>query len=103
QTTGAENDLDQATKLARRMVGSWGMADEIGPVHFDDGSGNVFLGRDLVQARSYAELTAAKLDQAVADLLERAHQRAIALLNDHRDELDEVVAELLEHETVSGD
>ncbi|HLZ10639.1 MAG TPA: ATP-dependent zinc metalloprotease FtsH, partial [Chloroflexota bacterium] len=54
-TTGAENDLDQATKLARRMVGSWGMSEAIGPVHLDEASGNVFLGRDLVQARSYAE------------------------------------------------
>src|SRR6185503_5468509 len=49
-TTGAENDLEQATKLARRMVASWGMVDEIGPVYFDDGaSSNVFLGRELVQ------------------------------------------------------
>jgi cell division protease FtsH len=103
QTTGAENDLEEATKLARRMAGSWGMADEIGPVHFDDGSGNVFLGRDLVQTRNFAEQTAARLDQAVADLVERAHQRAISVLNEHRAELDEVVNALLEHETIPGD
>ena len=102
-TTGAENDLDQATKLARRMVGSWGMVDSIGPVHFDDGSGNVFLGRDLVQSRSYAEQTAARLDQAVADLVEQAHAKATSVIRSHRDALDQIVSELLDRETISGD
>ncbi|MGH2459545.1 MAG: ATP-dependent zinc metalloprotease FtsH [Chloroflexota bacterium] len=102
-TTGAENDLDQATKLARHMVGSWGMDESIGPVHFDDGSGNVFLGRDLVQSRSYAEQTAARLDQAVADLVERALARATAVINENRPALDRIVARLLEHETIPGD
>ena len=102
-TTGAENDLEQATKLARHMVGSWGMVDSIGPVHFDEASGNVFLGRDLVQTRSYAEQTGAKLDQAVTDLIEQAHQHASSLIAIHRAELDEIVTKLLEHETISGD
>ena len=102
-TTGAENDLDQATKLARRMVGSWGMVDSIGPVHFDDGSGNVFLGRDLVQSRSYAEQTAARLDQAVADLVEQARVRAASVITENRAALDQIVARLLEHETIPGD
>ena len=102
-TTGAENDLDQATKLARRMVGSWGMVESIGPVHFDDGSGNVFLGRDLVQGRSYAEQTAARLDQAVADLLEQARAQATSVVTNHRSALDEIVVQLLEHETIGGD
>ncbi len=102
-TTGAENDLEQATKLARKMVGSWGMADEIGPVHFDDESGNVFIGRDMMQSRSYAEQTAAKLDQAVSELVAHSHQQALSLIATHRAELDEVVARLLESETIPGD
>jgi cell division protease FtsH len=102
-TTGAENDLEQATKLARRMAGSWGMSEAIGPVHLDEGSGSIFLGRDLVQTRSYAEQTAARLDQAVIELVEQARQQAKALLNEHRAELDEIVARLIEKETVSGD
>ena len=102
-TTGAENDLDQATKLARRMAGSWGMSEAIGPVHLDEGSGSVFLGRDLVQTRSYAEETAARLDRAVIGLIEQAREQATALLNERRAELDELVARLIEKETVSGD
>ena len=102
-TTGAENDLDNATRLARRMVGSWGMVESIGPVHFDDASGNVFLGRDLVQTRGYAEETGAKLDQAVTDLIEQARAEAAALITSHRAALDDIVAQLLEHETIGGD
>ncbi|HEX5416111.1 MAG TPA: ATP-dependent zinc metalloprotease FtsH [Chloroflexota bacterium] len=102
-TTGAENDLEQATKLARRMVASWGMVDEIGPVHFDDGSSNVFLGRELVQTRSVAEQTAAKLDTAVVALVREAHDSAVSLVSHRRDALDRMVEQLLEHETISGD
>jgi len=102
-TTGAENDLEQATKLARRMVGAWGMDESIGPVHFDDESANVFLGRDMIQHRSYAEQTAARLDQAVANLVEQARARATSIITDHRPALDEIVARLLEHETIPGD
>jgi cell division protease FtsH len=102
-TTGAEADLDGATKLARRMVGSWGMVDSIGPVHLDDASGNVFLGRDLVQARSYSEDTGAKLDGAVANLINQARIQATSLIVSHRDELDSIVGQLLERETISGE
>ncbi|MGH2460348.1 MAG: ATP-dependent zinc metalloprotease FtsH [Chloroflexota bacterium] len=102
-TTGAENDLENATRLARRMVGSWGMVESIGPVHFDDASGNVFLGRDLVQTRSYSEETGARLDQAVADLVEQARAEATSLITSHRAELDAIVVQLLEHETIGGD
>ncbi|HVC33716.1 MAG TPA: ATP-dependent zinc metalloprotease FtsH [Chloroflexota bacterium] len=102
-TTGAESDLEHATKLARRMVGSWGMVESIGPVHFDDASGNVFLGRDLVQTRGYAEETGARLDQAVADLVEQARAQATLTITSHRGALDDIVAQLLEHETISGD
>lgn len=102
-TTGAENDLDQATKLARRMVAAWGMVESIGPVHFDDGSSNVFLGRDLIQSRTYAEQTAARLDQAVSELVENARAQATSVITGHREALDQIVAQLLEHETISGD
>ncbi|HLZ08925.1 MAG TPA: ATP-dependent zinc metalloprotease FtsH, partial [Chloroflexota bacterium] len=102
-TTGAENDLDHATKLARRMVGSWGMVDSIGPVHLDEAAGNVFLGRDLAQTRSYSEETGAKLDEAVAALIETARSQATGLIVSYRLELDQIVAQLLEHETISGD
>jgi cell division protease FtsH len=102
-TTGAENDLDQATKLAHRMVGSWGMTEDIGPVHFDDGSSNVFLGRDLVQSRTFAEATAARLDEATARLVLDARQEATRIITSMRPELDAIVGLLLEHETIAGD
>src|SRR5439155_5807553 len=102
-TTGAENDLEQATKLARKMVGSWGMVDEVGPIHFYDGSENVFLGRDIMQSRPYAEQTAARPDQAGTDLVEHAHTEARSIIETHRDELDQVVTLLLERETVTGE
>jgi cell division protease FtsH len=102
-TTGAENDLEEATKLARRMVGSWGMTEDIGPVHFDDGSSNVFLGRDLVQTRNFAEATAARLDEATARLVVDARRTAAQIVSTRRVELDEIVTQLLEHETISGD
>jgi cell division protease FtsH len=102
-TTGAENDLEEATKLARRMAGSWGMTEDIGPVHFDDGSSNVFLGRDLVQTRNFAEATAARLDEATARLVSDARHTAAQVVGSRRAELDEIVAQLLEHETITGD
>jgi cell division protease FtsH len=103
-TTGAENDIDQATKLARRMAAAWGMVDAIGPVHFDgEGSSNVFLGRDIVQSRDFAEQTAARIDQAVTELIGQAHGQARTIIEEHRGELDQIVDQLLEHETISGD
>jgi cell division protease FtsH len=103
-TTGAENDIDQATKLARRMAAAWGMVDAIGPVHFDgEGSSNVFLGRDIVQSRDFAEQTAARIDQAVTELIDQAHGQARTIIEEHRGELDQIVDQLLEHETISGD
>jgi cell division protease FtsH len=103
-TTGAENDLEEATKLARRMVTNWGMADSIGPVYYGgEGASNIFLGRDLIQKRDVAEETAAKLDEAVRKLIGDAHEQATRLVASHRDQLDRIVAQLLQHETISGD
>jgi cell division protease FtsH len=103
-TTGAENDLQEATKLARRMVTTWGMDDALGPVYFGgEGASDVFLGRDLIQKRDVAEQTAARLDEAVSKLIEEAHEQATRIVASRRDQLDRIVAQLLEHETISGD
>ena len=101
-TTGAESDLKQATELARRMVGLWGMSQELGPIWYGVGERHPFLGRELAEPREYAEATAAQLDGAVRALLDRAHKQAEEMLREHRTWLDALAAELLIHETLDA-
>ena len=101
-TTGAESDLKAATDLARRMVGLWGMSDEVGPVSYNVGERDPFLGRQFAAPKEYAESTAARIDTAVATLLDGARDRATALLKQHRAVLDDLANELIAKEMVSG-
>jgi cell division protease FtsH len=101
-TTGAESDLKAATDLARRMVGLWGMTEEVGPVSYNVGERDPFLGREIAAPKEYAESTASRIDSAVSDLLDGARARATALLQQHRAALDELANELIAKETVSG-
>ena len=101
-TTGAESDLKAATDLARRMVGLWGMSDELGPVSYNVGERDPFLGREIAAPKEYAESTASRIDAAVAELLEGARERARTLLSQHRAVLDALAGELIAKETVSG-
>lgn len=100
-TTGAENDFQRATQIARRMVGRWGMSEEIGLLFTNDGGNeNPFLGREMAGPRDHSEATAALLDQTVRTLLEERMATAIGLLTDHRDVLDRLAQALLKHETL---
>ena len=101
-TTGAENDLKEATSLARRMVGLWGMSPEMGPVYLGTGEEHVFLGREIVQDKAYSDATANRLDTSVRGMVEGALDRALRLNQEHRDKLDALVAALLEHETLDA-
>ena len=101
-TTGAENDLVEATKLARRMVTRWGMSD-LGLAAFEADSEQPFLGYEMAQGRDYSEATAARIDQVVEQLLDDRHQAARDLLTGARDKLDRLAQALLEHETVERD
>ncbi|MHB1417249.1 MAG: ATP-dependent zinc metalloprotease FtsH, partial [Chloroflexota bacterium] len=101
-STGAENDLKQATQLARRMIGVWAMDKDLGPVWYGEGEENPFLGREMAQPRDYAEATAAELDAAVKDLLVQAYGRAYDLLSAHRQTLDVLAQELIANETVDA-
>ncbi|MHB9090061.1 MAG: ATP-dependent metallopeptidase FtsH/Yme1/Tma family protein, partial [Chloroflexota bacterium] len=101
-STGAENDLKQATNLVRRMVGLWGMSDDIGPVSYGIGETHPFLGRDMAQPREYAESTAAELDLAVRRMLEQAYDYAYDLVVRYRPALDLLVEELMVRETVDA-
>jgi cell division protease FtsH len=101
-TTGAENDLKQATSLAKRMVGLWGMSPEIGPIYLGTGEEHVFLGREITQDKSFSDATAQRVDAAVREIVENALREAIELNRRHRDRLEALVAALLEKETLDG-
>ena len=101
-TSGAESDLKAATSLARRMVGLWGMSEELGPVSYGVGETQPFLGREMALPREFAEATAAKIDAAVLELIESAHVQASDLLKAHRPVLDALAEELTAREVVDG-
>jgi cell division protease FtsH len=101
-TTGAESDLKQATQLARRMVGLWGMSEDLGPVSYGVGETQPFLGRELAAPKEFAEATAARIDAAVAALIGSAHDQARTLLSRERRALDALAAELVAHEMVTS-
>jgi cell division protease FtsH len=102
QTTGAASDLKAATDLARRMVGLWGMSEELGPVSYGIGETHPFLGREVADGREYSEATAARIDAAVKTMIEDARLAATNLLREHRATLDELAAELTSKEVVTS-
>ena len=100
--SGAANDLEQATGIARRMVREWGMSDAVGPMAFS-GQQQVFLGEDLMTSgREYSDETARKIDEEIGNILRTQETRAGELLAKHRGGLDLVAKELLEFETIDG-
>jgi cell division protease FtsH len=99
-TTGAESDLKAATSLARRMVGLWGMTDEVGPVSYGVGETQPFLGRELAAPREYAEATAARIDEAVTAIIIEARDLATEIIRKARPALDALADELVAHEMV---
>jgi cell division protease FtsH len=100
--SGAANDLEQATNIARRMVREWGMSDAVGPMAWH-GQQQVFLGEDLMsQGREYSDETARLLDEEIAKILHGEEQRANDLLTKHRRGLELIAEALLEHETIDG-
>ena len=101
-TTGAESDLKAATSLARRMVGLWGMSDEVGPVSYGVGETQPFLGRELAAPREYAEATAARIDQEVVAIITAARDRATEIIRTARPALDALADELIAHEMVDS-
>ncbi len=99
-TTGAENDIERATKLARKMVMEYGMSDKLGPLQFGHKEEMVFLGRDLGEQRNYSEAVAVEIDQEVRRLITQAYARAMEILKSHRDKLDQVSRRLIKDETL---
>lgn len=101
-TTGASNDIERATKLARNMVTTYGMSDKIGHINYDMGEEETFLGRDFGKSRSYSEDVARIIDDEVKKLLDEAYKRAESILSEHVEFLHMVSKKLLDEETVSG-
>jgi cell division protease FtsH len=102
-TTGAGNDLERATELARKMICEWGMSPELGPLTFGKKDEQIFLGREIAQHRDYSEETARKIDQEVKHLILDAYQKAQSLLTENLDTLTRLAQLLLEKETLDGE
>ena len=99
-TTGAGNDIERASDLARKMVCEWGMSEELGPLTYGKKEEQIFLGREIAQHRDYSEDTARKIDDAVKQIILDANDRVTRLLSDNRDILETIAKELLERETI---
>ena len=102
-STGASNDIQRASEMARRMVSVYGMSDALGPISYDSGSDEVFIGRSMAQAKNYSEEVAAQIDAEVKKIVDTAYKRCEEILTQHRDALENVAQYLLEHETMTGE
>jgi cell division protease FtsH len=102
-TTGAANDLEQATKLARAMVTRYGMSEKLGPMTFGEKQELVFLGKEIGEQREYSEKVAQEIDEEVRRIIREAYERAKEILIKHRDKLDRLAQALMEKETLEGD
>ena len=102
-STGASNDIQRATDMARRMVTVYGMSEKLGAVCFDTGHDEVFIGRSMAQAKTYSEEVAAQIDQEVKAIIDRGYERCREVLSAHREQMVRVADYLLEYETMSAE
>jgi cell division protease FtsH len=101
-TTGAGNDIERATALARKMVCEWGMSDQMGPLSYGKKEEQIFLGREFATHKDYSEETARKIDEEVSRIVMTGYEGAKKILSDHLDLLNRIAAELLEKEVING-
>ena len=102
-STGASNDIERATKLAKSMVTEYGMSDRIGPVSYSSGSGEVFLGRDYGHAKDYSEAFAQEIDEEISSIIHNGYDRTEKILTDHMDKLHELAQYLIKYEKIDGE
>ena len=102
-STGASNDIERASKIARQMVTKFGMSDKIGPISFGNEHDEVFLGKDFVQSRSVSERVASDIDDEIMKIIETKYEECIKLLSDNKDKLECIAAALMEREKLSGE
>ncbi|MDF1580458.1 MAG: ATP-dependent zinc metalloprotease FtsH [Desulfuromonadales bacterium] len=101
-TTGASNDIERATIVARRMVCEWGMSDTLGPLAFGEKQGEIFLGRDMAHTKNYSEATAIEIDTEIRAIVQQSYDRTKKILTDNREGLIRVAEALLERENLDG-
>jgi cell division protease FtsH len=103
QSTGAANDIERATGMARRMVTEFGMSRTLGPLAFGKKDELVFLGREISEQRNYSDEVAYQIDQEIRELIDSAHERARAIVETHTDKLQAIAELLLSEETIEGE
>jgi cell division protease FtsH len=101
-TTGAHNDIEQATGLARKMVCEWGMSDALGPMALGESREEIFLGREISQRRDYSEETAQLIDKEITKFVRDAETKAKDIIEKHRKDLEKIAKGLLEKEVLTG-
>ena len=101
-TTGASNDIERATKLARAMVTKWGLSEKLGPLAYEEEEGEVFLGKQMSQRKSMSEQTAEEIDREVRAIIDSCYGRAKQILEDNRDKLDLMADALMQYETIDA-
>jgi cell division protease FtsH len=102
-TTGAADDIEKATNIARKMVMEYGMSDRLGPMRYGKPEGEVFLGKDYARQQDYSDEIASKIDEEVRYLINQAHEEAREILSAHRSELERIAEVLIEKESVDAD
>ncbi len=102
-STGASNDIERATEIARKMVTKYGMSDNLGPVCYSESNGEVFLGKDFGHAKNFSESTATAIDNEIKSIISNAYKRTEDILSQHIDKLHELSAYLVKHEKIDGE
>jgi len=102
-TTGASNDIERATSMARNMVMKFGMSESLGPIQFGNNNEEVFLGRDIANTRNYGEEVASLIDNEIKRIVENAYNEAVIILETHMDVMHKIVDLLMVKERVSGE
>ena len=102
-STGASSDIQRATAIARKMVGTYGMSSRLGNVAFDAGTDEVFIGKSMAHTRPYSEKTAAEMDAEIRAIIDEAYEKCREILARYKTELTAVAEYLLEHETMDGE
>jgi cell division protease FtsH len=101
-SSGAQDDLERATKMVRRMITEFGMSEELGPLTYGEKNDNPFLGRDIARGRNYSEEVASAIDHEISQIVNACYEKATTMLKKHRRKLDMIAGELKEKETLEG-
>src|SRR5699024_6857848 len=102
-TTGASNDIERATKIARNMVTKWGLSEKLGPLAYEDEEGEVFLGKSMTQTSHISQQTAEEIDREVRAIIDASYARAEKILHENRDKLEAMAQALMKYETIDAD